>query len=296
CDRDFYVRWRAASALGKIGNWGAVEGLLRSLKDDNGGVRGAAASALGKIGNAAATDGLQQALLDADSGVRHHAAEALKKIGSKNGDTPALLPQDSVNFDSNSQTERLISARVVTNCHNDKLPMLFITSCAEASEHFRCTIKAPSLKHLISIGSPGVAPPEGWTKIPHRLRLEFHDIETPYDDPEYVLATTDDIAKVINFASEISQSEGDLLIHCQAGISRSSAVALTVCTYLLGAGSEAEALAYVLAVRPQAMPNLWVVELADAALNRKGKLLKVAQKHQDAVFSKYRNYQTWDGQ
>lgn len=47
---------------------------------------------------------------------------------------------------------------------------------------------------------------------------------------------------------------------------------------------EEEALAYVLAARPQAIPNRWIVELADEALGREGKLVKVAQNYVDSLF------------
>jgi hypothetical protein len=40
----------------------------------------------------------------------------------------------------------------------------------------------------------------------------------------------------------------------------------------LGRGQEREAWALVLAARPQARPNRWIVELADEALVRDGKL------------------------
>jgi predicted protein tyrosine phosphatase len=147
-----------------------------------------------------------------------------------------------------------------------------------------CTTRGPLIKHLISIGSPGDKPPEGYTQVPHRLRLEFDDIRVPDDDPEYVLATAEDIRKVIDFVPLIAQDGGNVLIHCHAGISRSSAVALTVCAMLLGARKEKEALAYVLEARPLAVPNRWIVELADEALGREGKLVEVVQGFHDSLW------------
>ncbi|MEQ8963369.1 MAG: PBS lyase, partial [Coleofasciculus sp. C2-GNP5-27] len=89
--------------------------------------------------------------------------------------------------------------------------------------------------------------------------------------------------KVIEFTDLISSNQGDLLVHCQSGVSRSAAVALIVVAELLGVGREKDALAYVLAARPQALPNLWIVQLADDILNRGGRLVEAVQQHHDAV-------------
>ncbi|HEY9652931.1 MAG TPA: dual specificity protein phosphatase family protein [Coleofasciculaceae cyanobacterium] len=190
---------------------------------------------------------------------------------------PEFGNQDAIKLDSTPQNEQ-------ATLGSNTLPKIFITSCAEASKHLLCTTRGSLIKHLISIGSPGDNPPEGYTQVPHRLRLEFDDIAAPDDDPEYVLPTSEDIHKVIDFVPLISQDRGNVLIHCQAGISRSSAVALTVCAVLLGAGKEEEALAYVLKARPLAMPNKWIVELADEALGREGKLLEVVQCFHDSLW------------
>lgn len=193
--------------------------------------------------------------------------------------------EDNQEFDPEKQQLTCRNA-IVSDPEPDKLPTIFITSCIEASDRLLSTTTEPLIKYLISIGDPGDDPPQGYTQVPHRLRLEFHDLITPLDEDEdeEVLATPEDILNVINFASLVSQGNGDVLIHCPAGISRSSAVALTVYAVLLGPGREEEALAYVLAARPQAIPNRWIVELADEALGREGKLIKVAQNYLDSLF------------
>ena len=73
--------------------------------------------------------------------------------------------------------------------------------------------------------------------------------------------------------------QGDLLIHCQTGISRSTAIAFTLYAYRLGIGKETEALNYIAAVQPQAIPNQWIVELADIALKRGGRLIQTLRNY-----------------
>jgi hypothetical protein len=79
--RDVEVRYRAAMALGELGNPAAVEPLSRALKDENSGVRWEAAEALGRIG-APAAEVLAGAVRDEDDDIRWRAAIALGEIGN----------------------------------------------------------------------------------------------------------------------------------------------------------------------------------------------------------------------
>ncbi|MGD2181803.1 HEAT repeat domain-containing protein [Lusitaniella coriacea] len=96
--KDSWVRWIAASALEKIGNEAAVNPLISALQDEDSDVRWIAASALGNIGNEAAVNPLISALQDEDSDVRWNAAEALGNIGNEAAVNPlisALQDEDS---------------------------------------------------------------------------------------------------------------------------------------------------------------------------------------------------------
>ncbi len=63
------------------------------------------------------------------------------------------------------------------------------------------------------------------------------------------------------------------LVHCQAGISRSTAVA---CGILCQHGfSPSEAVQYVRSIRPQAKPNQHVLKLFDEILGLEGKLIAI---------------------
>ena len=88
-DQDEHVRWKAAGALGNMGDTRAVEPLIQTLKDDVD-VRWAAALALGKIGDAKAVEPLIQALKDESSSVREIAAGALGNIGDVRAVEPLI--------------------------------------------------------------------------------------------------------------------------------------------------------------------------------------------------------------
>ena len=76
---------------------------------------------------------------------------------------------------------------------------------------------------------------------------------------------------------------GSLLIHCQVGVSRSTAIALAILADRLGPGQEGEALQALLRLRPQAIPNLLVVSLADDLLARNGALRRAVSAWDETI-------------
>ncbi|MEG3967618.1 HEAT repeat domain-containing protein [Microcoleus sp. T2B6] len=252
-DSESYVRWRVAAALGEIGTEESVAGLVRLLGDEASGVRQKAVKSLGQIGSTAAILALETALNREFADVRALAAQYLADV---------RIEAETVDF----------APSVSADLSGEKLPKILIASQVEASEYIVDRAAGREIKYLISIGSPGVPEPKNFHQIPNRMCLEFNDLDTPVDDPDQILPTLEDILKIIDFALKISSQGGSLLICCQSGISRSTATALTVCAALLGRGKEREAWALVLAARPQAKPNRWMVHLADEALGRDGKL------------------------
>ena len=259
---EYYVRWQVVDSLGKIGGDAAIEGLMTALEDSMSPVRKKAIKALAEIRSKAAIQALKNAKGDAYAqDVRDEATAALTKLK---------------HLAKNPQT---FYRHRATNSSHPLLPKMAIVSYAQACEELRDPNSRQFIKSIISIGRPIIPPPPGFFQVPNRLRLEFNDIEAPVNDPESILPNFADIQKILEFVPKIAQTKGYFLVHCQAGISRSSAVALTVCAALLGPGKEREAMDYVLEVKSRISPNLWIVELADEALERNGKLVEVAQKY-----------------
>ncbi|MFQ6021420.1 MAG: tyrosine phosphatase family protein [Acidiferrobacterales bacterium] len=164
-------------------------------------------------------------------------------------------------------------------------PEIIIASRIEAEGLLISSEIGADIKHVISIGAPGDKTPAGFERRLSRIRLDFHDVTV--DTAFEFGPSSRHVKSVIDFARAIEYQGGRLLIHCEAGISRSSAAALTVFAVWLGVGKEDEAVAKVYAVRPEAWPNSLFVELADQLLSRDGTLLDALRKVQE---EKYRQY------
>src|SRR3990172_5590703 len=104
-------------------------------------------------------------------------------------------------------------------------PQITILSREEAQRVLRSS-HGDSITHVISLSEPEQEPPvELALHNGRHLILQFHDVtNTKYG---YVPPTSKQVEGIIRFAHSI-KPEHRLLCHCAAGISRSSAAALTV--------------------------------------------------------------------
>lgn len=105
---------------------------------------------------------------------------------------------------------------------------------------------------------------------PDHLVLAFEDLD--YEHPRIRTATSDDIERILEFGRH--HVDGSLLVHCNAGISRSPAAALAILADQMGSGFEATALDALLSICPEVVLNLLIVRHADSLLDRKGVLLE----------------------
>jgi predicted protein tyrosine phosphatase len=121
---------------------------------------------------------------------------------------------------------------------------------------------------FVSIGDSHDELPAGYDNVPRKVRLLVADVVTDLG------ATEEDIRRIIGLAEGLRSDTGRVLIHCEAGVSRSSAAALIMYAYWLGPGREQEAMKRVLSQRPVAIPNRRMVELADRLLGRAGHLVE----------------------
>ena len=154
---------------------------------------------------------------------------------------------------------------------SDLMPDLVIevVSRSEAGDILSTPERCAEVTFLISIGSPDDDLPIGYHNISSKVRLLFGDTLDAESG-----ATELDVRTLMELAQNLRSSKGKVLIHCEAGVSRSPAAALILYACWLGPGREGEAMRIVLRQRPLAIPNRRMVELADSLLKRGGRLLE----------------------
>lgn len=161
-------------------------------------------------------------------------------------------------------------------------PPVIVTDWASAGTLLTKQAYRHEVKWVISLGS---REPKGWDKVSpkHRLRLTFDDIDRPVRVmPHLKVPTEADVKAIVDFAGRAFM--GNILIHCAAGQSRSSAVALLVLAAQMGPGWEAETVTALRdnvaestrqRLRPPGVdihPNRMLVWLGDRVLGRKSLL------------------------
>jgi predicted protein tyrosine phosphatase len=126
--------------------------------------------------------------------------------------------------------------------------------------------------HILSILDPEWPDPEAFLAYdPHfRATLRFHDAIEP--GPDTLLPQKADVEAILTFGRDAAEA-GGLLIHCHAGISRSTAATLMILAQAHPREDEDELAERLLQNRPQAWPNSRMITFADELLDRNGRLM-----------------------
>lgn len=132
------------------------------------------------------------------------------------------------------------------------MPFEALTICAK--NQVRKTVKRFEATHLISLVDPHDRMPR-----PHRIErgnhliMHFDDVADPSlpDAPQ-----REYLARAIEWVERLPKT-ARLVVHCTAGISRSTALSYALLRCSL---SDREAMAYVLRVRPEARPNALMMQ------------------------------------
>src|SRR5687767_2365364 len=154
-----------------------------------------------------------------------------------------------------------------------------VLSRIEAGQILCSPGRCAEITYLVSIGDGDDPLPQGYEIAERKLRLRIADVVTEEG------ATVEDVRQIVQLAEQLRSESGTLLIHCEAGISRSTATALIIYACWLGKGREDEAMERVIAQRPFAIPNRRMVALADTLLALDGNLLRARDRSLSSVWS-----------
>jgi predicted protein tyrosine phosphatase len=144
--------------------------------------------------------------------------------------------------------------------------VLFVCNLLEMPDHVRA-LRPDFLVSLLPPREPPARPAGMPTARP--LRVEIDDVCEGRDG--VICPGETHVAELVGFLARRAPRE-TVLLHCWAGISRSTAAAL-VALVLESRGREREAADRLRAAAPHAQPNRRVVELADRLLGREGRLV-----------------------
>ena len=151
-------------------------------------------------------------------------------------------------------------------------PRITICGIPELGEH-----GAAGVTHVLSILDPEWPDPPAFAGFtPHRrLALRFHDIIEP--TPGWLAPSQGDVVRLLDFGRELTgPAESHLLVHCHAGVSRSTAAAALILAQAYPGRPARDALDAVARMRPRAWPNLRILEFGDALLGRNGEIVAAA--------------------
>lgn len=144
-----------------------------------------------------------------------------------------------------------------------------------ALRHIPEVIAASGARHLVSAIDADLAPetPAPLSADRH-LRLDMHDILDAV--PGALPPAEDHVHRLLNFAQSWD-GDAPLLIHCFAGLSRSTAAAFITLCALNPDTPEARIALALRAASDTAVPNRRFVALADTIMRRQGRMLAAVE-------------------
>ncbi|PLW75183.1 tyrosine phosphatase family protein [Cohaesibacter celericrescens] len=144
--------------------------------------------------------------------------------------------------------------------------MLYVCSLSKLGH----VVDAVKASHMISVVNPEMAVTRPERILPeNHLFLGMNDISVAM--PGFEMGSRAQVEKMIAFLRAWDRST-PMVIHCWAGVSRSTASAFIAACALRPDVSELELARALREASPSATPNKKLVELADQLLGRKGRM------------------------
>jgi len=138
---------------------------------------------------------------------------------------------------------------------------------------------ATGVTHVLSILDPTYPVPEAFGSFGEHERLELRFDDVIEETRGMVTPREEHVAQVLGFGRDLlaeADDDAHLLVHCHAGVSRSTASMILILAQALPQRPASEIVCEVLRIRPQAWPNLRILEMGDAMLGRDGAIVAAA--------------------
>lgn len=149
--------------------------------------------------------------------------------------------------------------------------MIYVCSLKRLKE----TVHGSGARHVVSLLADEVGLTRPATIAPeNHLWLQVHDISEPQED--LVLPQSGHVEELVAFVRRWPR-ETALVVHCYAGVSRSSAAAFVTACALNPAGNEQAIAAALRRASPTATPNRRIVSIADRLLARQGRMIRAVE-------------------
>jgi predicted protein tyrosine phosphatase len=134
------------------------------------------------------------------------------------------------------------------------------------------TVKATGASHVLTVMANVDQVQRPVSVLPaNHLKVQVDDITEEMDG--FVAPSDAHIDQVLNFVRAWDRN-APLVVHCYAGISRSTASAFAAACMLNPHRDEVSIARQIRAASPIASPNRLIVSLADKALGREGRMLR----------------------
>jgi predicted protein tyrosine phosphatase len=133
---------------------------------------------------------------------------------------------------------------------------------------FQAAYLLSCLPREVRVETPACIRPE------NHARLFIHDIAEPVDG--HIAPDAEHIAQIVAFAAAWDR-QAAMVVHCWAGISRSTAAAFIALCAINPEAQEGHVARLLREASPTAYPNRLMVRLGDAALGREGRMMAAVE-------------------
>jgi len=149
--------------------------------------------------------------------------------------------------------------------------MIHVCSLAALTE----TVRRTGASHVLTVMANVDQVQRPASVLPaNHLKISFDDIIEPING--YVAPTAEHVEQMLTFVRGWDRN-APLVIHCYAGVSRSTASAFAAACALNPHRDEMEIARKIRAASPIASPNRLIVSLADRALGRDGRMVRALE-------------------